>query len=90
MILLPSLSTLYAGPPCVINMNIFHVGNLIKFRGSLAFTAKILHTFSKRYKVNVFNVSLGVLGTQDKKVSLILFGFNETERCKGEPNQKRK
>ena len=36
----------------------------------------MLHTFSKRYKIEVFNTSLGVLGTQEKKVSLILFGFN--------------
>ena len=39
-------------------------------------TAKILHDFSKRYNIKVFNASLGVLGTPEQYVSLILFGFN--------------
>ena len=36
---------------------------------------EILHDFSKRYNIKVFNASLGVLGTQEQYVSLILFGF---------------
>ena len=42
-------------------------------------TAKILHDFFKRYNIKVFNASLGVLGTQEQYVYLILFGFNLTE-----------
>ena len=39
----------------------------------------MLHALSKRYNIKVFNASLGVLGTQEKYVSLILFGFDLTE-----------
>ena len=41
-------------------------------------TAKILHDFFKRYNIKVFNASLGVLGTQEQYVYLILFSFNLT------------
>ena len=46
-------------------------------------TAKILHDCSKRYNIKVFNASLGVLGTQEQYVSLILFGFNLREVQRG-------
>ena len=42
-------------------------------------TAKILHDFSKRYNVKVFNASLVVLSTHEQYLSLILFGFNLRE-----------
>ena len=49
----------------------------------------MLHAFCKRCKIKVFNASLGVLGTQEKYVSLILFGFNLREVQSGS-NQSRR
>ena len=46
-------------------------------------TAKILHDFSKRYNIKVFNASLGVLGIQEQYVTLVLFGFNLREEQSG-------